>query len=285
MQASNLPDEIAEVIDRKFSDIQTSITATINTALAACLTTELSKITATLTDIKTDINKLNRDNTTINQTLAEVKTRLDDIDNSLQFTSSRQDSQETRLEAIESNVSTYKEQASRIHVLECTIDKMEQQARMSNLEICNIPEKRGENLVTIFNNIGTAIRITFTPGDIVSIHRVPHANPNSSLPKNIIVRLTSVMLRDNILAAFRTAKGINTTQLALSGPTQKIYLNEHLTLKNKLLLRRTREAASKHNYKYVWVRHASILVRKEDTSPVLAIRSDLDLLKLSATSS
>ncbi|XP_047998765.1 uncharacterized protein LOC125236112 [Leguminivora glycinivorella] len=189
-----------------------------------------------------------------------------------EFASSRQDSQETRLKSIESNVSTYQEQFSRIHTLECTIDKMEQQARSSNLEICNIPEKRGENLLNILNVIGAAIRITFAPSDIVSIHRVPHANPNSTLPKNIIVRLASVTLRDNVLAAFRTAKGINTTQLALSGPSHKVYLNEHLTLKNKLLLKQTRETASKHGYKYVWVRHASILMRKEDTSPVLAIR-------------
>ncbi|XP_061715506.1 uncharacterized protein LOC133523792 [Cydia pomonella] len=282
---TNISEDVEEMIERKFSSLQDNITATINTALAAGLATELAKISNTLSQIQLDIQKVNQDNTAINQTLDEVKNRLTQVEDSLQFTGSRQSSYEERLSTVESSMSLSQGQADRIQTLERTIDKMEQQSRMNNIEICNMPEKRGENLISIISDIGTAIKFTFTPSDIVSIHRVPHADPSCIRPKNIIVRFTSVILRDNILAAFRLAKGLNTSQINITGSLQKIYLNEHLTLKNKLLLRQTREAAAKHSFKYVWVRHATILVRKDDTSPIIAIRAAHELSKISPSSS
>jgi peptide deformylase len=284
-KASNMSEDVMEYIDGKFLDFQSSINKTISAALTVGLTAEFTKITETLSEIKSDVQKLNLDNTTINQSLVEVKSRLTEVEGSLEFSSSRQDSYEDRLRAVESNISSSQGQTVRIQQLELTIDKMEQQARTANIEICNLPEKRGENLMSIISDIGAAIKLTLTLGDIVSIHRVRHADPNSTSPKNIIVRFTSVMLRDNILAAFRIAKGLNTSTIKITGPPQKIYLNEHLTLKNKLLLRKTREAASRHSYKYVWVRHATILVRKDDTSQIIAIRGDQDLNKISTISS
>ncbi|XP_047543296.1 uncharacterized protein LOC125075632 [Vanessa atalanta] len=60
--------------------------------------------------------------------------------------------------------------------LEAKIDMMEQQARQCNLEIANVPERRGENLIKIIEELGTAIKLTINAGDIVSAHRVPHAD-------------------------------------------------------------------------------------------------------------
>lgn len=81
--------------------------------------------------------------------------------------------------------------------------------------------------------LGTAIKYKITRNDIVAVHRVFHANSSSSHPKNIIVKLHSRISRDNILAAFRLAKGITTTQLNISGDPRKVYVNEHLTYPTK----------------------------------------------------
>ncbi|KAL4714920.1 hypothetical protein ACJJTC_016661 [Scirpophaga incertulas] len=43
---------------------------------------------------------------------------------------------------------------------------------------------------------------------------------------------------------------------------------------------RCREAAKKMEYKYIWVKHGTILARKTDTSPVLAIRYSYDINKI-----
>ncbi|XP_063545750.1 uncharacterized protein LOC134753742 [Cydia strobilella] len=145
---TNISEEVKETIELKFSSLQDNITATINTALAAGLATELAKISNTLSQIQLDIQKVNQDNTTINQTLDEVKNRLTHAENSLQYSGSRQDSYEERLRSVESSMSSSQGQADRIQTLERNIDKLEQQSRTNNIEICDMPEKRGENLMT-----------------------------------------------------------------------------------------------------------------------------------------
>lgn len=164
--------------------------------------------------------------------------------------------------------------------LEAKIDSMEQQARLCNVEVCNLPEKRNENLLAIIEAIGNAVKFPLSQNDIVAIHRVPHAHQNDKKPKNIIVKLKSLVIRDNLLSAYRKSKGIKTDQIGISGALTSIYLNEHLTLKNKTLFREARKLANEYGFKYVWVRNATILVRKQDGTSAFAIRSDVDLGKI-----
>ncbi|XP_052749331.1 uncharacterized protein LOC128200306 [Galleria mellonella] len=167
-----------------------------------------------------------------------------------------------------------------IKTLEFKIGHMEQQARECNIEISNVPERRNENLLAITTNLGAAINQKILSSDIVSIHRVPHASREDTRPKNIIVKFTTKILRDNVLAACRLKKGLNSEQLSVSGSVHKIYVNEHLTVKNKLLFRECRQKAKIQNYKYVWVKNSVILLRKSDNSPVLAIRTLHDVVKI-----
>jgi hypothetical protein len=281
---SHISDDISQAIESKFSswqaEIHANITSAVNFAVTSAIGNELSKFTLALGEIKNDMAKLGEDNNNINRSLSTVNAHLVEMEKSLDFNSTRQDTLEGKVQAIEKVITSTQGQAERVLALERTIASMEQQARTNNIEICNLPEKRGENLVQIFMNICSAIKFTITASDIISVHRVPQADPTNKRPKNIIVRLPSCMLRDNILAAFRVSKGLDTSQISLGGHKNNIYLNEHLTLKNKHLFRQCREAARKCEYKYVWVRHATILLRKNDTSPVLAVRCNEDLGKL-----
>ncbi|KAL0853021.1 hypothetical protein ABMA27_012802 [Loxostege sticticalis] len=65
------------------------------------------------------------------------------------------------------------------------------------------------------------------------------------------------MLRDNVISAYRSTKGLDLTKLCITGPTSTIYINEHLTINNKLLFRQTREMAKKQAFRYVWLLHLS----------------------------
>ncbi|CAG9113274.1 unnamed protein product [Plutella xylostella] len=162
------------------------------------------------------------------------------------------------------------------------MDSMDQQSRQCNIEISNLPEKRGENLVEILQNIGTAIKFSIPQKDIIAIHRVPHMRSDNNTPKNVVVKFTSQTLRSNVLSAYRLAKGLTTDQVGISGAPNRIYLNEHLIFSKKLLFRECRSAAKQHNYKHTWVRNGTILMRETDTSPVLKIYSSTDLKKLRA---
>ncbi|XP_046976639.1 uncharacterized protein LOC124542795 [Vanessa cardui] len=190
-----------------------------------------------------------------------------------------------RVGEIEKRLEQVKQQPKDTSHLEAKIDMMEQQARQCNLEIANrgtttCPERRGENLIKIVEELGTAIKLTINAGDIVSAHRVPHADNKSTHPKNIIVKLHTRVRRDNILAAARMKKGIYTENLQISGDKRKIFVNEHLTLKNKKLFRSAREVCKKQNLRFVWVKHGCVLVRENETSHVIAIRKEEDLSKI-----
>lgn len=167
-----------------------------------------------------------------------------------------------------------------VGALEAKIDTLEQQARCCNVEICNLPEKKGENLNTILQDIASAVKQPIAQHDVISIHRVPQGTPNSSRPKNVVVKFCNRLTRDNFITAARRTKGLTTADLNVAGRPQKVYINEHLTLRNKILFREVRDTAKKYQFAYVWIKHGTILVRKNDTSSVFAIRTKEDLSKI-----
>lgn len=256
--------------------IASSITAAVNTALAG----EMSKISETLADINVNIRKLNADNVGITKTLSETNSRLMEMEKSLNFSAERQDLLENKVKVLEESIPPANAMSIQIQALENKVADLEQQARQCNIEICNLPERRNENLMNILESIGKEINHPIRNTDVASVHRVPHADQKNPRPKNIIVKLTSRLSRDNVISAYRATKGLDSTKLSITGSPHRIFLNEHLTLKNKHLFRQCREAAKKHEYRYVWVKHGTILARKSDTTPVVAIRLPQDVSKI-----
>ncbi|XP_048478236.1 uncharacterized protein LOC125488798 [Plutella xylostella] len=186
-----------------------------------------------------------------------------------------------KVSVMEHKLEQVEQQNSRISQLERKLDDMEQQARQNNVEISNLPEKRGENLLSIVKTLGDNINHPLAPQDVVSVHRVPQANPTSTQPKNVIVKLATRELKDNFVSAARKVKGKLTSEsLNIPGLQQKVYVNEHLTLKNKSIFRKARETAKTNGYRFVWVKHGTVLVRAAETTPVLAVRCEEDLTKL-----
>ncbi|KAJ8706827.1 hypothetical protein PYW07_012905 [Mythimna separata] len=166
--------------------------------------------------------------------------------------------------------------------LESKIEALEQQARQCNLEICNIPDKRGENLLQLLGSIGEAINFSIPQKDVISIHRVPHAHQQTNRPKNIVVKFSTRILRDNVLSAYRLAKSLKTEQVGIPGSSTNIYINEHLTLRNKILFRKCKEAAKLHQFNYVWIKNCTILVRKKDGDAAFAVRSEADIARINS---
>ncbi|XP_028160355.1 uncharacterized protein LOC114352812 [Ostrinia furnacalis] len=249
--------------------LDATITETIKNAVSVALETEMSKLSAN-----------------INQTMQNFAIRMDEFQESVDYANNRQDLFEKRLKEVEVVTAAGSTVHSQITTLENKIDQLEQQARQFNIEIANLPEKNGENLMTLLSKIGTVIKHPINQADILSAHRVPHVDKKNPRPRNVIVKLSSKILRNNILTSARATKGLTSDMLMMAGSTRTIYINEHLTPKNKALFRQSREAAKKNNYKYVWVRHGTVLVRQTDTSPIYAVRSedDIDKIKIKTSS-
>lgn len=206
-----------------------------------------------------------------------------DVKKSVQFMSEKFDEFNKKLDNLDSRVLKIEGGQQQFDLkmvqLEDKIEIMEMQARQTNVEIGNVPEKKGENLVALLLNIGAIIKFPVNAHDILAVHRIPHADPKNAYPKNIIVKFSSRILRDNFLAANRAAKGLTTDQLEMGGTKRRIFINEHLTLKKKMLFREARIAAQKHRFKYVWPKNGNIFVRHSEGAPAFILHSVDDITK------
>nr|XP_049699960.1 uncharacterized protein LOC126055300 [Helicoverpa armigera] len=243
---------------------------------------ELNTLSATSSQIQSEVKKLRAKYSCMEKDISDLKMQhtemsqdMNDLKASVNFNSDNYTDCVKRLKELESQSSS--SSVTTIKLLEGKIDALEQQARQCNIEIANMPEKRGENLFSILESISSAVNMSIAKSDIVSIHRVPHAHGQINRPKNIIVKFTTRIMRDNLLSAFRLSKGLTTDRIGLSGTSCRIYLNEHLTLRNKDLFRKCREAAKHKKFKYVWVRNATILVKESEDSSTFAIRTEDDI--------
>lgn len=234
-------------------------------------------IKSTMANIQKEINSLRSEQSLLKQNVRDLRNDVASLQATTQELTQHYEILEKRTNDLNDTKSADVEQV--VNALETKIDTLEQQARQCNVEIGNLPERRNENLPALIEAIGLALNCPVTQQNIVAVHRVPHAHQQSTRPKNVIVRFTSCLHRDNLLSAFRKAS-LKTEQIGISGTSSSIYLNEHLTLKKKQLFRKARDIAKRHQYKYVWVRNATILVREREGEPSFAIRGDRDLDKI-----
>lgn len=229
--------------------------------------------------IKKEMDSLRTDNISIKKEVIMLTEEVAEIKKSATYISNEYDDNQKRLNTLEESILSKDFHQGILKTLEAKIDNLEQQARQCNLEISNVPERRDENLFNLIEDIGKKINTAIPRDEIVTVHRVPHAAA-SERPKNIVAKFKTRALRDNVLSAFRLKRGVTSTDLGILGATRTVYVNEHLTLQKKQLLRETRDAARKWNYKFVWVKHSTILVKLSETSPTIAIKSSNDIKKL-----
>lgn len=216
----------------------------------------------------------------VSGSLISLNSRLNDIEKLNNFSSDRLDDFDTRMKSFELRSKNNADYLEKLPLLEAKIISMEQQARECNIEIVNVPERRDENLLSILKCLGNEIKHPIQSSEIVAVHRVPHGGQQDRRPKNIIVKFASKITRDNVLCAYRAVRTLDSNKLSISGSPTRVYVNEHLTLHYKQLFRQCRDAAKLRGYKYVWVKHGTVLTRKADTSPVIAIRSPSDITKI-----
>ncbi|XP_050664349.1 uncharacterized protein LOC126964996 [Leptidea sinapis] len=235
----------------------------------------------------------------ISSAVLEVSKALRDNINKLE---QRMDSWDERLSQLERDHSFHSNEAlgsdmkeennalrTDLHLLTTKFDELDQASRSCNVEIQSIPERKGENLIQLSLEISKLLGVELNHSDIRNVHRVTPGLPTTR-PKNIILQLTTRRQRDDLIGAARSRRSLTTAQLfgtptsaaaAVSTTNSRFFINEHLTLKNKILFSKTRTLAKEKGYKYVWVRNSNILLRKKDDSRIIHVRCVDDLAKIS----
>lgn len=171
--------------------------------------------------------------------------------------------------------------SSRVKVLEDENIKQQQWVRLQNIEITGIPEAKEENTIDIVQKITQHLGVAIEPSDLEFAHRVqPRRVASAERARPIVVRLRQRYIKDQIIAAARRRRNMNARDVGMGGENNRIFINEHLTKENKMLLRACKQRAKEVNFKYIWTKNCRIFVRKIDTSPPIPINSSLDLAKM-----
>lgn len=156
------------------------------------------------------------------------------------------------------------------------VDELEQYQRLNNLEIRGVAEEK--DAVKIVEKIGEVLDVNISENDIDACHWVP--TPKAGV-QNIVVRFVQRSKRNDLLSKARK-KTFTCTDLELSS-NDPVYVNEHLTQKNKKLLSAARQKKKEVNWKFVWTSNGRILARKDETSRVIRIASLDDLSRMTSS--
>ncbi|KAI4462955.1 l1 transposable element-related [Holotrichia oblita] len=224
--------------------------------------------------------------------MSDIKTKQSDFLESLSFYGGKIDDFSVQLNSFKTvfeTVNSLKQELSEVkaecQLLRQEVENLNQYTRINNVEICGVPEVKNENLVAIVKKIGEVCNVGLADGDIDACHRVfryPAASSSQpTAPKNIIVKFVNRTRKHDLLAAVRKNKlpGLNASLLGFNNEN-KIFVNDHLSPYNKILLRKCKQFCKTAQYKYCWVADCKIFIKKSDTARAIRVLDENILGKL-----
>lgn len=213
-------------------------------------------------------------------TLDDIKKQNSDICSSIEFMSKTYESLNEKIRKLELD---RQDNLQYIQSLEERVEGFDRGSRSSCIEIKNIPiqgSETKEHLLNMLINIGKKINLNILPHEVYDIYRIHNIKKNFET-KPIIVKFTSVLIKEKIIDLYKKFnKGgsfLTTESIHIKGISKRIFISENLTNKMKRLFFLSRDFAKVNDYKYCWVSHGKIFVRKSDGGPLRQIKSESDL--------
>uniref|UniRef100_A0A1L8DA14 Putative daphne-2 sk n=1 Tax=Nyssomyia neivai TaxID=330878 RepID=A0A1L8DA14_9DIPT len=177
----------------------------------------------------------------------------------------------------------------RVNHLENVCDHHSQQELLSTIEIQNIPDDCIDEQSlshTAISIIGNALDITVSRSEIVSAQLIKAkiVNGEKKSGNMLILKLLEPSSKNAIINARREKnkqngfRGIFCKNSA--NDAVRIYINERLTARRRELLKTAREWRKKLNFKFLWITHGRICMRRKDGDRIYNINSfeDFSLL-------
>lgn len=221
-------------------------------------------------------------------TVEWLRTTVDAVEKSVTFLNDKYDSVVTDLTAqkqltknMEAEVgtlrNTVKEQANSIRLLQTEINELDQQQRLSNMEIQGLPSTPKENLSVVLCDLASKIGLSqFQPSDVLSARRLPPKKTDKpGTATLILVSFASVSLKEQWMGCRGRLR-----ELSHAGLAPKIFFNENLSRSNRELFWKARMKGKEKQYKYIWTKNGQIYAKKSDGTTVLRIASVGDIEKL-----
>lgn len=153
---------------------------------------------------------------------------------------------------------------------------MEQYSRINNIEISGVPQSENEDVDTLLTDIAKAIDVEHKARSVDAAHRVPSYNRKRASP--IVVK--SRRDKEVWINGFKKTRPLTADKINPHMNKDKVFINEHLSPANKLLLSQTKEAARDRGYKFIWTKDGKIFARKDSGDRVKRIASEASLRDL-----
>lgn len=234
-------------------------TLSLKLAPFEALATEVKALRAEISELKSQVTQSNTSIKEFNGRFVKIENRLSEVEGI-----------RDRVASLEAELEKLKYEAN----------EKDQWSRMNNAEIKGIPQTQNENLLKIISVIGTTVNYPIDKSQINFVARVP--SKDSTQPKPIIVGFVSRYVKEDFVAASRAKSKevkLNASMIGYKSNSM-IFVNDHLTPANKILLSNAKKIAKEKGFHYSWVKYAKIHVRKNDTSPMMLIKSERDLMKI-----
>lgn len=179
-----------------------------------------------------------------------------------------------------------REDKKTIREMEEKLEALERKARVSGIEIRNVPKIKGEtkeNLSDTVLNLAKAIDMDIDPLSIRDVYRL--SSKDASNP--IIVDFSTVLIKDKFTRGVKNfnktrtkTEKLNTTHLNPQHIVKPIYVSETLTHRTHRLYYLARMFKKSHGYTFCWTSNGIVYLKKSLESSQIRITSESDIEKL-----
>ncbi|KAL4710237.1 hypothetical protein ACJJTC_005410 [Scirpophaga incertulas] len=235
-------------------------------ALAASESAGVSEFRREFTDCISEMREFRKELGLLREAFAAFTVRLDGV--------------ERRLEALErgqpeGDPARVTELEQSVLALKRELNERDQDALLSDLEIGQLPERKGESVLHSVLVLAGQLGVPLEERDVVYAERVGVRPAEAAgRPRRVVVRLASRRLRDGMLAAARVRRA----GLAAAAGV-RVFINERLTRHNRHLFHRVRGECRRLQWRYTWTKRGRIFARRGDGEPVYQFRVEDDLVR------
>ncbi|CAH2105729.1 unnamed protein product [Euphydryas editha] len=225
-----------------FKKSWTSLLEQVRSIISTEITCLKDELRSSLAPLKNELKALKDEFSSMRESINFINVKFDDL-------CTRINKCESDLKTVSRQCSEFSDVTKKIELMEAANNDREQWSRRSNIEIYGVPQKKNENLYTILNNISDKVGYNLNRStEIDFITRVASKSQENKKPKPIVVKFLCRWKKDDFLAQVKKLK-LKCSDIG-------------------------------KGYRYVWVKNCCIMVRRNDTSPVLHIINVNDLKKI-----
>ncbi|KAF6207968.1 hypothetical protein GE061_016417 [Apolygus lucorum] len=169
----------------------------------------------------------------------------------------------------------------KVNALEAQVVDNEQNALAKVVEISGIPSTTNENVVDIVKSVCRAVEFDMSESMFDNCFR-RRPSPKSNFPGIICLSFIRRLDKDAFISATRRKRDLSTHDVGIDtrGDPSRIFINQSLTYHKRQLLNRAKVFKKEHQFKFVWIRSGSVMIRKDENSTIYEVRKADDLDKI-----